>query len=271
MISWLILAEAAALTAGISRIRASRVSAVGMSTYEEYLRSKQGGAASPAPSPEAPKVSFDNDMAGWKPQGGGSGAHAMGGDASKFVGTDTPDFLPEEGSELEALAKGVSYADGMMGSQSDPNRKKSSGPELAGALDSDPDIYVPEVEEIVADASDFVLPEPSWKVSRMAVSATDDEFEMFTGATETRALEIAVKPVCMTFEDFYCGFTADSHPSFSVTPTTGKMERRNGPPTTVKVTCNPQGAAGDLVGHLCFILPEEKDFSTYYKITCTSR
>ena len=36
--------------------------------------------------------------------------------------------------------------------QVDPNRKQSSGPELAGALDSDPDIYVPEIEEIVADA-----------------------------------------------------------------------------------------------------------------------
>ena len=28
---------------------------------------------------------------------------------------------------------------------------------------------------------------------------------------------------------------------------------------------------GELVGYVCFILPEEKAFSTYYKITCTSR
>ena len=49
------------------------------------------------------------------------------------------------------------------------------------------------------------------------------------------------------------------------------MERRNGPPTEIKVTVDPCGATGDLVGYLCFILPEEKDFSTYYKITCESR
>jgi hypothetical protein len=77
--------------------------------------------------------------------------------------------------------------------------------------------------------------------------------------------------VCMTFEDFYCGFTADSHPAFSVSPATGTMERRNGTPTRLIVHCNPQGQAGELVGHLCFILPEEKDFSTYYKITCNSQ
>jgi hypothetical protein len=49
----------------------------------------------------------------------------------------------------------------------------------------------------------------------------------------------------MTFEDFYCGFTADSHPAFSVSPTEGKMERRNGPPTQVKVTVKPSGRSGE--------------------------
>ena len=109
-----------------------------------------------------------------------------------------------------------------------------------------------------------------------------------------------MRPVAMTFEEFYCGFTSDSHGSFTVTPTEGKMvraaasqppatadprprhgafsspespraqERRKGPPTTVTVTCNPKGKTGQLVGHLCFILPEEKAFSTYYKITAKS-
>ncbi len=36
------------------------------------------------------------------------------------------------------------------------------------------------------------------------------------------------------------------------------------------VTCKPNSKRGDLVAHLCFILPEEKAFSTYYKITCKS-
>eukprot|EP00962_Isochrysis_galbana_P049735 scaffold21237_cov121-Isochrysis_galbana.AAC.1 len=49
----------------------------------------------------------------------------------------------------------------------------------------------------------------------------------------------------MTFEDFYCGFTADSHQAFSVSPSEGKMERRNGPPTQVKVTVKPSGRTGE--------------------------
>jgi len=213
------------------------------------------------------KQNFDNDMSGWKPQGGGGG-DAHGG--SGFSSTDTPDFLPEEGSKQAALASGVSFTDGMSGSQADPNRKKSSGPELEGALDSDPDIYVPEVEEIVADESQFVLPEPSFKVSKMEVSATDEDLEMFTDSTTPKDLKVSVKPVCMTFEEFYCGFTKDSHKAFRCTPSAGKTERRNGPPTEITVTCDPKGASGELVGYLCFILPEEKDFSTYFKITCTS-
>ena len=73
------------------------------------------------------------------------------------------------------------------------------------------------------------------------------------------------------FEDFFCGFTKDSHPSFSVTPTTGTLERRGGPTTRLTVTCKPKGASGELVGYLCVIMPDEKDFSTFYKITCMSR
>jgi len=226
-------------------------------TFADYL-AKKGG-----------KQSFNNDMDGWKPPGGSGGdAHACGGE---YTPTDTPDFMPEEGSKAAAMAAGISFTDGMQGSQVDPNRKKSTGPELAGALDSNPDIYVPEALEVVADASDFVLPEPSWNVNAMAVTNIDGEFDFFTAATESKSIVVPVKPVTMTFEDFYCGFTADSDPSFNVSPGKGTMERRNGPPTELKVTCNPQGKSGDLVGYLCVILPEEKDFSTFWKITCTSR
>ena len=49
------------------------------------------------------------------------------------------------------------------------------------------------------------------------------------------------------------------------------MERRGGAPTSIKIKCEPSGATGELVAHLCFLLPEEKTFSKYFKITCTSR
>jgi len=185
--------------------------------------------------------------------------------------TDTPDFLPEEGSELAAKAAGISYTEGMSGSQVDPNRKKSSGPELAGALDSNPDIYVPEIAEVQANQADFVLPEPEFRIDKMEVSATHADYEFTCASTEQGTYTVEVKPVCMTFEDYYCGFTADSHPSFSITGgAKGSMERRNGEPTQVQITCNPQGESGELVAHLCFILPDERDFSTFYTITCKS-
>lgn len=211
----------------------------------------------------SPRAAFDNGMSGWKPAGGGGGdAHGGAG----FSSTDTPDFLPEEGSQEASLAAGVSFSDGMYGSQAqnDPGRAKSSGPELAGALDSDPDIYVPEIEELDAAKAGIEFKLPS-------SGMTDLDFDMFTDSTGTKDLVVEVRPVAMTFEDFYCGFSADSHPSFSVSPSSGKMERRGGDPTKVVVTCNPKGASGELVGYLCFILPEEKAFSTYYKITCQSR
>merc|ERR1719487_573838 len=94
-----------------------------------------------------------------------------------------------------------------------------------------------EEEEIVADESEFHLP---------ASGMTDLDFEMKFAHTSTGELKIDVRPVAMTFEEFYVGFTPDSHPAFSVTPTEGRMERRNGPPTELTVTCDPQGKTGEL-------------------------
>lgn len=179
-----------------------------------------------------PSPLFDNGMSGWKPPGGGGDAHGGSG----FSSTDVPDFLPEEGSELDKLSKGISYTDGMMGSQNNKQTNDHSGPELQGALDSDPAIYVPDALEVVKDESMFVLPEPEFRIDKMEVSATHEDFEFFCSSTESGKIIIDVKPVCMTFEDFFCGFTADSHPSFSVSPDKGTMERRNGPPTQLQVT-----------------------------------
>ena len=50
----------------------------------------------------------------------------------------------------------------------------------------------------------------------------------------------------MTYEEFYCGFTKDSHPSFSCNPSGGKMEKRGGANTIIEVTCDPNGASGEL-------------------------
>lgn len=82
-------------------------------------------------------------------------------------------------------------------------------------------------------------------------------------------LLLQVKPVCMGFEDFYAAFTPDSHPSFSVSPVAGRMDRRGGEPTELTVFCNPQGRAGVFVGNLVINLPEDNS-KICYKITATS-
>lgn len=101
---------------------------------------------------------------------------------------------------------------------------------------------------------------------------TDLDYDIACASTTDTELDIAVRPMMNTYEKFVCGLTADSHPSFKMTSEfEGTMSRRGGEPTVVSIKCEPNGASGELVAYLCFILVEEKAFSTYYKITCTSR
>ena len=94
------------------------------------------------------------------------------------------------------------------------------------------------------------------------------------------------------------GLTADSHASFSIdtdrsSPMEGTMGRRGNEPLTVFVKCDTNGQVGssssstassafpistskydqvgEYVAHLCCILPEESDFSKFYKVTVTTK
>jgi hypothetical protein len=82
-------------------------------------------------------------------------------------------------------------------------------------------------------------------------------------------LEIAVKPVCMTFEDYYAGFGPDSHPSFAVRPATGRMDRRGGEPSVLEIVCMPNGQGGELKADLVINLPEDNS-KICFKITARS-
>jgi len=183
--------------------------------------------------------------------------HTMSGG---FESTDTPDFFDDD--EYSRKAAEINFTDGIMGSQAGGRKPKSNNPGVEGALDVNPDIYVPEAEASRAGEMVFEL-KPSGQI--------DQTFEITCDSIKGTDLVISVRPVCMTFEEFYCGFTADTPTCFSCNPTEGKMEKRNGPPTDIKVTVKPAGRSGELIGYLCFILPEEKAFSTYYKIVCNSR
>ena len=67
----------------------------------------------------------------------------------------------------------------------------------------------------------------------------------------------------MTFEDFFASFTPTSDRSLSVTPATGRMDRRGGEVTVINVVCDPRGKAGDLVGDLVINLPEDGSKLSY--------
>lgn len=99
---------------------------------------------------------------------------------------------------------------------------------------------------------------------------TDLDFDISTSAMDYATLDFEVRPMMNTFEEYFYGLTADSHESFTITsePIEGTMARRGGEPTPVSIRCDPNGKQGEFVAHVAFILPEEKAFSTFYKITC---
>jgi hypothetical protein len=59
------------------------------------------------------------------------------------------------------------------------------------------------------------------------------------------------------FVDYFAAFAPGSNPSFSVSPATGRMDRRGGEPSILMVRCEPKGQAGTLEGNLVINLPED--------------
>uniref|UniRef100_A0A7S0Q028 Uncharacterized protein n=1 Tax=Coccolithus braarudii TaxID=221442 RepID=A0A7S0Q028_9EUKA len=119
----------------------------------------------------------------------------------------------------------------------------------------------------------LVLKEPEWNLAKMAVSATDEDFEISCSSMDYAEITIEVPPMMNTYEDYFYGLTADSHTSFKIEqdrsdPIEGRMQRRGGDPTAILLKCDPNGQSGEFVANLCFILPEEKGFSKYFQITC---
>jgi len=185
-----------------------------------------------------PNVQFGGNT--WKP------------DSETMGSTDTGDFFPED------YEPGVDFTEGMAGSQSQGGH---DGPQLPGMENLGDDAVMMggiEAASDVPEGTEFV---PS--------SVPDKEIQMnVASSSKGTELPLEVPPVCMTFEDFYVGFSKESHPSFRVTPTTGRMDRRGGELTELSVFCEPQGRSGTFVGDLVILLPEDNS-KICYKITAT--
>ncbi|KAL7487286.1 hypothetical protein ACHAW6_012882 [Cyclotella cf. meneghiniana] len=176
-------------------------------------------------------------------------------DSEKMGATDTGDFFPEGYDPNE-----IAYTEGMGGSQG--FGRGDRGPALPGMENLGADALmmggIEEASEIPAGMEFVMSSVPDGSVE-MQVASNSKGAEIF----------LSVKPVCMGFEDFYASFTADSHPSFSVSPVAGRMDRRGGEPTEFVVTCAPGGKAGTFEGNLVINLPEDNS-KICYKITAVS-
>lgn len=178
-------------------------------------------------------------------------------DSDKMGSTDVGDYFPEgyDGNNQP------DFSEGMLGSQASLGQDRS-GPQLPGMENLGADaVMVGGIEENseIPAGMEFV---PG--------SVPDGEFSFQvasnSGGGET---EIVIKPFCMGFEDYYAAFAPGSHPSLSVTPCAGRMDRRGGETTHMVVSCTPNGQAGIFTGDLVINLPEDNSKLTY-KISCNS-
>ena len=203
-------------------------------------------AFQPAPSlgrPATQLYGFDLSGNSWKP------------DSEKMGSTDTGDYFPEGYDPKEQIA----FTAGMGGSQAMLGGDRG-GPQLPGMENLGADAVLMggiEQAEGIPEGMEFV---PS--------SVPDGEYVMNvnSNAADPAQLEIAVAPVCMTFEDYYAAFAPGSHPSLSVTPATGRMDRRGGEPTYMTIICDPKGQSGDFYGALVINLPEDNS-KICFKVT----
>lgn len=134
--------------------------------------------------------------------------------SEKMGSTDTGDYFPEGYDPNE-----IAFTEGWKGSQQLISGGDKGLPTLPGLENLGKDAVVMEgikMADGIPEGMKFV---PS--------SVPDGEFVLNVQAASGGSLEIPVKPVAMTFEDYYAAFApASSHPSFSVTPATGRMDRR---------------------------------------------
>lgn len=114
-----------------------------------------------------------------------------------------------------------SSCSGMMGSQAGLGGDDRGGPQLPGLENLGADAVVAGgyiTDPNIPDGMEFI---PS--------SVPDGEVGFTVASTSAGGTqEIAVKSPCMTFEDYYAAFSTESHPSLSVAPSTGRLDRRNG-------------------------------------------
>jgi hypothetical protein len=158
--------------------------------------------------------------------------------------TDVGDYFPDQ------YDNEIDFEDGMGGSQAKMGGTRD-GPALPGMENLGEGAYVTGGIEMASEI-------PAG-MTFLASSVPDGEYAMNVASTTANGaeMEIEVKPVCMTYEDYYAAFAPGSHPSLSVSPPAGRMDRRGGVPTDLVIKCMPNGQSGAFSGDLVINLPED--------------
>ena len=84
------------------------------------------------------------------------------------------------------------------------------------------------------------------------------------------SVDVTVVPDAMTIEDFFAGFS-DAPAWVTVSPNIGKLENKNGSPTTLTVTAAPpkgESFVGDVT--LVCVLPDDIDKAYKISLKCGS-
>ena len=121
-----------------------------------------------------------------------------------------------------------------------------------------------------------VLPEESFKVSKLEMSQTDEDFVIECACMDDAEMYIDIEPMFNQYVDYFYGLTADSDPRITIdhdqsSDFEGRMERKGGASTAIKLNFTPNGASGEFDAYLCFMLPEENGMDKFYKITGKSK
>ena len=128
-------------------------------------------------------------------------------------------------------------------------------------------------------ASQLVLPEESFKVTKMEMSRTDEDFVIECGTGEEAEIVIDIEPMFLTKTEYFYGLSADSDAKISInreesSHIEGDMAAKghrghddDEEDIKIKVKFTPDSAAGEFDAYLCFMFPTEMAFSKFYKIT----
>jgi hypothetical protein len=212
-------------------------------------------------------------------------------DSAKMGSTDTGDYFPEgyDPNDQVAFSEGMGGSQAMLGGGSRevqlPGMDFNDDGVMMGGIETASEIpagmtFIPSsvpdgvIEMNVASSSSgkskWSMELDKWSaVSQPTFAAAGYLCGCWLPLTPTdtllyvTALPYEVAPVCMTFEDYFAAFSADSHPSLSVSPQTGRMDRRGGEKTVLNINCSPNGQAGEFTGNLVINLPEDNSKICY--------